>query len=171
MSRIKDITIIAILAAILFIQELALSGLPNIQLTILLIIVYTKTLGIKRTIFIVMIHTILDNLVWGFDLRYFIPMLIGWLLIPLSIGTLFRKVNKVIILALLGVAYAFIYSWLLSLPYLLISESAFIGYLAGDVLFEIILAASSFITILWLYEPLYKALFKLDNEYYQRTDV
>ena len=36
MRRVKDITIIAILAAILFVQEQALSFLPNIQLTVFL---------------------------------------------------------------------------------------------------------------------------------------
>lgn len=166
MNRVKDITITAILASILFIQEQALMLLSNIQLTVLLIIVYCKAIGIKKTIIIVIIHTLLDNLLWGFDIRYFIPMLVGWLIIPLSLGTIFKKVGSPIMLALLGILYAFIYSWLFSIPYLFISFSSFVAYLAGDIIYEIILAASSFVTILWLFEPLKKILVKLDNEYY-----
>lgn len=169
MRSVKEITITAILAAILFIQEQALMWLPNIQLTVLLIIVYCKAVGMKRTTVIVIIHTLLDSLLWGFDLRYFLPMLGGWLLIPLSLGTVFKNVESPITLAILGAIYAFIYSWLFSIPYLLISKSAFLGYLAADIPYEVILAASSFITILWLYEPLKNILVKLDNEYFGRN--
>ena len=42
MHRVKDITIIAAFAAILFIQEQALSFLPNIQLTVFLLVLYSK---------------------------------------------------------------------------------------------------------------------------------
>jgi len=166
MIRVKDITIIAILAAILFIQEQALMGLPNVQLTVLILIVYTKAIGVKKTILIVLIHTILDNLLWGFDIRYFIPMLLGWLFIPFSLGTIFKKVEKPLTLAILGILYAFIYSWLMAFPQLLIDKSVFITYLIGDIPFEIIFAASSFATILWLYEPLKKVITNLETQYF-----
>src|SRR5690554_2598343 len=98
MRNVKEITITAILSVILFIQEQALMLLPNIQLTILLIIVYARAIGIKRTIIIVIIHTMLDSLLWGFDIRYFLPMLVGWLIIPITLGTLFKKVSNPIML-------------------------------------------------------------------------
>jgi len=165
MVKAKDITIIAVLAVILFIQEQALSGLPNVQLTVMLIVVYTRSVGMKRTIIIVIIHTILDNLLWGFDLRHLIPMLIGWTLIPLTLETIFKRIKKPIGLAFLGIAYAFIYSWLMAIPNILIDKSVFLSYLIADLPFEIILAASSFATTLWLYEPLKKLLFDLDQQY------
>ena len=63
----KDIAVIAILAVVLFIQEEVLTFLPNVQLTVFLIVLYTKKLGFKKTTIIILIHVILDNLVMGAD--------------------------------------------------------------------------------------------------------
>ena len=54
MHRVKDITIIAILAAILFVQEQALSFLPNIQLTVFLLVLYSKTLKLWKVLLIIL---------------------------------------------------------------------------------------------------------------------
>src|SRR5690554_4722661 len=112
MLRVKDITLIAILTAILFAQEQILSFLPNIQLTVLLIVLYSKVLGLKRTIIIVTIHTFLDNLLMGFNIFYFPFMLVGWLIIPISLNTIFKRVNNTILLAFLGILFSFLYSWM-----------------------------------------------------------
>ena len=56
MRRVKDITIIAILAAILFVQEQALSFLPNIQLTVFLLVLYSKTLKLWKVLLIIFIQ-------------------------------------------------------------------------------------------------------------------
>ena len=89
---IKDIVLTSILVAILFVQEQILSFLPNIQLTILLIVLFTKTVGFKKTAVIVIIHTLLDSIFMGsFSIMYFIPMLLGWLTIPVLLKTVFVK--------------------------------------------------------------------------------
>ena len=77
MFRIKDITIIAIFAAILFVQEQLLTFLPNVQLTVFLIVLYSKVFGLSKTLIIILIHTILDNILMSsFSLYYFPFMLI-----------------------------------------------------------------------------------------------
>ena len=45
--RVKEIVILALLTTILIVQEQILAILPNIQLTFLLIFLYTKVLGFK----------------------------------------------------------------------------------------------------------------------------
>ena len=62
---VKRIVRIAILASILFVQEFALSFIPNIQLTQCLIAIYYYSLGLVDTLFIVTIHVFLDNLTMG----------------------------------------------------------------------------------------------------------
>jgi len=158
MLRVKDITLIAILTAILFAQEQILSFLPNIQLTVLLIVLYSKVLGLKKTIIIVTIHTFLDNLLMGFNIFYFPFMLIGWLIIPISLNTIFKRVNNTILLAFLGILFSFLYSWLFVFANVILLQVGFWQYLIADLYFEILLAASSFFTILWLYDPLYKLM-------------
>ena len=153
-QTIKDITLISIMITILFVQEQLLSSLPGIQLTIFLIVLFSKKLGLLKTLIIVLIHVLLDNLVMGsFSLLYTPAMLIGWLIIPLTLCTVFKKVNSPFLLGLLGVLYAFIYSWLFVLSSYLVMNVNILTYFLYDIVFELILAACSFISILLLYKP------------------
>lgn len=157
----KDITLIALLTTLLFVQEQALAFIPNVQLTVFLILLYSKKLGFLKTSLIVAMHVVLDNLVMGsFNLFYTPFMFIGWFLIPLLMCTLFRKVESNISLAFLGILFSFFYSWVFIIPNCIILSVGFISYLMSDLLFEIILALSSFLSILLLYNPLSKVLDK-----------
>ena len=160
----KDITIIAVMTTILFVQEQLLASLPGIQLTVFLIILFSKKLGLAKSSIIIVLHVLLDNFYMSsFSLMYTPTMLIGWLIIPLSLCTIFKKVESPIILALLGVLYSFIYCWLYIIPsYFLISISP-IAYLISDITFEITLAVVSFVSILFLYKPCSKIFDLLKN--------
>lgn len=163
--KVRDITLISIFATVLFVQEQVLSLLPNIQLTILLLVVYSKTLGFTKTSIIIVIHTILDNLVMGsFNLLVIPFMALGWFIIPVLLFTIFKKVNSSNGLAFVGIILSLLYSWILIYPGMIIQELSFREYLIGDIVFEVVLAASSFITILWLYEPLSSLIKKLENQ-------
>lgn len=150
----KDIVILAFLSAILLVQEEVLTFLPNIQLTVFLLVLYSKKLGLKKTTLIVLIHVFMDNFVLGsFNAVYTPFMFIGWELIPLGINTVFKKVEKSFSLALLGILFAFTYSFTFMIPSCLIFNMNLFIYWSADILFEILLAASSFLSILWLYDP------------------
>ena len=170
---IKDIVVIATCISIVFVQEQLLSILPNIQLTILLLVLYSKKLGLIKTVIIVIIHSFLDCLVTGsLNLYYFPFMLMGWLLIPVIINLFFRKTESVITLSIMGIVFALLYSWVYIIPNVLIpnesiSNVGLINYLAADILFEILLAGSSFLSILWLYNPCSKVFDKILNEVYK----
>lgn len=165
MLQVKELTILAVLTAILFVQEQLLSFLPNISFTVFLMVLYAKRLGFWKSSCIIIIHTTLDNLVLGsFNLMFYPAMLIGWLLIPILLHTFFKRVNNPMGLALLGILFSLLYSWIFIIPNILFLEIDFWTYLVADIPFEIILAGSSFISILWLYEPLSKVLNKLLND-------
>ena len=152
---VKDMALIAMFAAILFIQEEALTFIPNVQLTVFLLVLYSKRLGFVRTSIIIIIHVILDNLVMGsFSVIWTPAMFVGWMLIPIVICTIFRKIDNFIILAIAGAILSFTYCWCFVLPNYLVMHIKPLKYLASDVLFECILAASSFISILCLYIPM-----------------
>lgn len=152
--KVKDITIIAVFAALLFSLEQALTFLPNIQLTVFLIVLFSKKLGFTKTTLIILIHVILDNLIMGsFNILYFPFMLLGWLVIPLTLTTIFKKASSSIALAFLGILYSFIYSWMFIIPQVLILNIDVVAYLIGDFWWEVVLALSSFLSILWLYTP------------------
>lgn len=159
---VKDITLIAIFTAILFVQEQLLSFIPNVQLTIFLLVVYSKKLGLFKTIIITLIHTILDCLVMGsLNLMYFPFMLVGLLLIPVLLNTLFKKVESNIALSFLGILFSLLYCWSYIVPSLIVLEIDFVSYMAADVVWEITLAMSSFLSILLLYNTCANVLDKV----------
>lgn len=151
--NVRDIALIAILSTILFVQEQVLTFLPNIQLTVFLLVLYSKKLGFIRTTIIVIIHVLLDNLFMGsMNLVYTPAMFVGWMLIPIIICTLFKKTESPFLLAIFGFIEGFLYSWMFILPNYLLYNINPLAYLASDVLFEFLLAISSFLSILFLYK-------------------
>ena len=98
----------------------------------------------------------------SFSLLYTPAMLIGWLIIPLTLCTVFKKVNSPFLLGLLGALYAFIYSWLFLIASYLIMHVDVLVYFIADIFYEVVLAVCSFISILLLYKP---CLNVIDNFY------
>ena len=118
---VKDMALVAMFATIIFIQEEALTVIPNVQLTVFLLVLYSKRLGFIRTSIIIVIHVLLDNLVMGsFSVIWTPAMFVGWMLIPIVICTIFRKIDNFIVLAFAGAFLAFTYCWCFILPNYLI---------------------------------------------------
>lgn len=165
-----DIVLTGILTAILFVQEEALTFIPNVQLTVFLIVLYSKTVGYFRTSIIVFIHVLLDNLVMGsMNVVTFVPMLIGWELIPIIICTLGRKVEKPVFLALFSIPIVLIYDFIFALFNYWILDIDLITWYTGGIIFDIVLIMSSFLSILWLYTPLKKVINNFDNKYHKTS--
>ncbi|MBU1141975.1 MAG: hypothetical protein KKG64_05565 [Firmicutes bacterium] len=168
-QAIKDAALIAILASILFVQQIALSFLPNVQFTTLLIVLYARVIGFKKTALIVVLHVAAINILSPFGpvIPMHIPsMLIAWLLIPFLLHTVFKKANSTWALAIFGLFFGFLYGWLFIPVSVFILDIPFLVYFYGDLLFEIIMAVTNFLTILWLYEPLKKMLIEQKSRYY-----
>ena len=91
---------------------------------------------------------------------YIIFMLMGWVIIPITINTIFKKVDSNITLAFIGMLYSFIYCWLFSIPNCILWDMNFITYLTFDIIWEVIFASSSFLTIILFYKPCSKVLDK-----------
>ena len=156
--KVKDVALLGILNAILYLVDQVLSFVPFLQLSMLLIILFSRKMGTLKTSIIVIIYVILEYIGAGFNLLFFIFSVIGWLFVPLLTNFLFRKTKSVISIALQGVLFSFLYSWIHIIPSCIIIESSIIDYLSMDIIFEISLAISSFVSILLLYKPLEKVI-------------
>lgn len=165
MSKVKELLILSMMTVILFVSEQMLAFLPNIQVTVLLIVLYSRLFGLKKTLLIVVVHTLADNLVYGSLMPMtLIPMLLGWSLIPILLNTVFKRINKTVYLALFGFFYSYLYGFLY-IPFTVYFTGAdFISTLILDIPFSTILGISSFLSILWLYEPLYHFVSNLIKE-------
>ncbi len=162
---VKNICFIALFAVFLFVQEQALAFLPNIQLTFFFIILFSKILGFKKTVFIVVIYFLLDCFITGSLIPVYIAFqLLGWLCIPLLLSTVFKKVQSNLALAFLAALFSLLYSWIMIFPSCLVFQTTFLAYIIADLPFEALLVGSSFLSTLLLYNPLYKALNRLIKE-------
>lgn len=155
----RRLCILAVLTVLLFVQEQLLVFLPNISLTVFLLILYTKVLGFRQTLVIIIIYTLLDSLYMAsLSLSFYPFMVLGWSFIPLLFSTVFKKCENSLLLALGAILVSFLYSWTYVLPNWLFLAIDLKAYLIADLPFELLLASSSFLTTLWLYSPLKKRL-------------
>lgn len=156
---IKKIVLCAMYTAVLFLQELILSVIPNVQFTFLLVMIFGAVLGMKWGSFVVVVHTIADNILWGsLTVHTFIPMLIG-LEFTLLLGCI-SKYKKPWIVVMNGI-FASISYCLIFIPFqVFVLNVDFLVYLLSDIPFEIILIVSTIITLIWFYYPLKKLVQK-----------
>ena len=165
---VLKIVMTALLTAIIFVQEEALSFIPNVQLTVLLLVLYGAYCGPKWGTAIVILHVLLDNLYVGSLTPYvMLPMFIGWEAILLA-SYFVRKKNVYIKATVAGLG-ALLYCWIFVFSSVLFYKVDMVAYIIADIPFEIILVVCSVITVLWLFNPLYKALkrkdvYELDKE-------
>ena len=158
---VLKVVMTALLTAIIFVQEEALSFVPNVQLTVLLLVLYGAYCGPKWGSAIVLMHVLLDNLFVGsLTLYVMIPMFIGWEAILLA-SYMVRKKN-IYIKALVAGLGALLYCWIFVFSTVLFYKVDMTAYIIADIPFEIILVVCSVITVLWLFNPLYKALKRKD---------
>jgi hypothetical protein len=158
--RLKRLIFIAMCIAILFIQEQVLLIIPNVQFTTLLIVLYAAIFKFRETLLIIVVYVFLDNLTLStFYPLMMAPMLIGWSIIPISYHTFLRRTKNPYILAFYGILFAVIYGWIF-VPFRILEQEVFElwPYIIADIPFQIVMALSNFITILWLFTPLYNTL-------------
>lgn len=168
-NSIRSIALTAMLLAILIIQEELLIFIPNVQLTVILIIVYAQFLSNKELYPLVVAYVILDNLLMGsLNLLYTPAMFFSWTLLALVSKSLKNKPDYVKLI--IAICFAFVYGWSF-IPFTAIVQNfstwnQVIKYLYFDLPFEIIMAVNSLLTYLVFYVP----LTKLFNKLYNRAD-
>lgn len=155
--NVKKISLFAVLTSLLLVQEQALSFIPNVQFSTLLILLFASSFKLKDSLTMLVVYVIIDSLYMGaFNIIYMVPMYIGWSLIPIGYHLFFRGKENPYALAFFGLVLGFIYGFLFMPFAVLMTGVDPLVYLMADLPFQIIMAISNFLTILWLYPPLKK---------------
>lgn len=166
---IKKMCILSLMAVILFVQEEALTMLPNIQLTFMLISVYAAIFGIRNTSIIVLIHIILDNMVMGsLNPIVMVPMFIGYIILVVLMYLV--KDTKLYIKVIVASISALIYCYLFLITNAIFLEIDIKAYFIADIPFEALLVLSTVFTMTYLYKPVYKAVNDGWNDEYIEVD-
>ncbi len=157
---LRRLILLAMSVTIIFVQEQLLMFIPNVQFTTLLIVLFVSVFTFKESIVMIIVYVLLDNIYMGtLNPFYMVPMFIGWTLIPVVYHTLLKQTKNANTLAFFGLFMGFVYGWVY-IPFVMIQlgMNHFWPYLLADIPFELIMATSNFLTILWLYEPLYRVV-------------
>ena len=131
---------------IIFVLELTLSVIPNINLTFVLFMILFQSYKVSVSIQYVVLYIVLQGVWWGYGL-YLIPMtvaFIGFIFVTKSI----KRVDNVLQSLIIG-AYAIPYA-LSFLPLAVVYGIPIGAYLLADIPFTIVLMINNFLTVLWL---------------------
>ena len=167
----KRLLRVALSIAIIFTQEQLLMFIPNVQLTVLLIILFVSVFSFKESIMMITAYVLLDSLyMGGFNVFYMVPMMLAWNIIPISYHTILGKTKSEHKLAIFALVFGFVYGWMF-IPFNMLQTGIpnFIPYLIADLPFELIMATTGFLTVLWIYKPLYKVLTDVVCDYNPNT--
>lgn len=156
---IGDIVICGIFSAILFVSQVVIAGLPNIELVSLLVIIYTLVFE-RKTIPIIYIFALLEGLLYGFGI-WWVMYLYVWTILYV-IARIFRNNQRPLFWAFTGGFFGLIYGFLCSIPYIFAGGiGAGIAWWIRGIPYDIIHGVSNFIVILVLFNPIYLSLKKL----------
>ncbi|MDW2799800.1 hypothetical protein RZO55_19680 [Clostridium boliviensis] len=154
----KRLVIDAFLCAILFISQVSLSWLPNVELVSLFLILYTLVFG-RHVWIILYVFVLLEGLFWGIGMWWF-SYLYVWALIPASVFLLYKKhCPSPVSAALLAGSFGMLFGLFSSLPAVLTGglSAAFVWWTAG-IPYDILHGMGNFIVSLILFKPLYQLL-------------
>ena len=163
--NVKRMLLIASAVSITFVQEQMLIFLPNIQFTVLLIIVFTTVFTFKESVIMILVYVLLDSLYMGAMSPFtMLPLLLGWLMIPVLYHTLLRRTDNEYVLAFFALAFGFMYGWVF-IPFNMLQTGIHdpIPYLIADIPFEALMGGCGFLTVMYVYRPLKNVLNQLTN--------
>lgn len=152
----RELCALSLMGALMFGLQAAMSALPNIHITALLIILTAIFFG-WRCMYSVAVFVMLEGLVWGFGIWW----LSYWYLWPLlaAAAVLLRANRSPFIWAVTAGLHGLCFGALSSLPYLFIGGwAAAVSWFIAGLGFDLLHCAGNFVLTLLLFKPLYRVM-------------
>ena len=147
----------ALLTALLFVVQVALAFIPNVELISILVVLYTLHFG-RKTLIMIYGFVLLEGLFFGFGL-WFINYLYVWMVLYI-VTRLMRRYKGRLGWMILLAAFGFSFGLLCAIPYLFIGGIGLaFSYFVSGIPFDIIHGISNGILAL---------LFPLMNRTFER---
>ncbi len=164
-TALKNLVLCALMGALLFAFQMALSFLPNIEVVSVLIAVYAVVFGFWA-LPAVYIFVLLEGLIFGFDI-WWISYLYIWLIL-FAAAYLLKKADSAVVWALVLAIFGLFFGALSALPTAIAGGvSAAVSWWINGIVFDIIHCASNFVMGLVLFKPLKNALLKIRASIYK----
>lgn len=159
----KDITLYAILGAILYALKMVMAGLPNIEPVSLLIMVYAVVFG-PKALWAVYIYALLECFTWGFN-TWTVSYLYIWLILFL-LARLLRNMESPLSWAILSGGFGMCFG-LLCAPVCLFScgWAYAVSWWVSGIPYDLLHCGGNFVIALCLFRPCRRALTALYQRY------
>ena len=159
---IKDITIMALMVAIIEVCKFALAHIPNVELTSFWIIMFTLYFG-ARIFYIIPVFILIEGAVYGIHL-WWIMYLYAWPLLAI-VTLLLRKMKGAWEWSMVSGIFGLLFGALCAIPYIFTSGiyGAFAYWVAG-IPFDLIHGIANFVIMLVLYKPLNIVMAKMSRD-------
>lgn len=163
--KIRDIVLIGVMSATLTAGKMALSFVPNVEIITLLFIIYSSTIGFKRSLIAAFLFATTEIFLYGFG-TWLLGYYIVWPILVMLTSIINRKTESEYIFAILAGIYGLLFGMFFA-----ITESFFYGiaygitYWISGLPFDIVHGLSNFILVLFLFKPLKNIISKQLNLY------
>jgi hypothetical protein len=162
-KQLQMLTFTAMYLAVIVVLESLLSGIPNVQLTVVLLMVFGAVFPKRMFLPFLAAYVLIDNftglvLIGSLDPIIIVPMFLGWTILVYSAHAIRRR--PLYWQIAFGVLFAFVYGWIYLPAHMLrFGLTTFWPYLVADFPFELMMAASNLVTVPLLY-PLLTTLLR-----------
>ena len=154
--RAKELTLLALLGALLYVGQVAFAFLPNIEVVSVLVIAYTVTFG-RKALLPIYVFVMLEGATYGFGL-WWATYLYVWAVLY-GAARLLRRNTSVLVWAVTAGFFGLGFGALCTIPYLALGGAgAALASWTSGLLFDLLHCAGNFATTLALYKPLARAL-------------
>ena len=155
---LKQALVLTFLGILMYVSQVVMSQLPNIELVSLLTIVIARKFGMKSFIS-VYIFVGCEILTYGLSM-WVVNYLYVWAILAFVV-CLVRKIDSQILYTLISGIFGFLFGILCSVPYFFIGGFAYgIANIASGLIFDMIHGMGNMVLTFLLYKPVTKVLEK-----------
>lgn len=163
LHKLFDYLTVTLLGVLMYVSQVIMAPLPNIEVVSLLIIITTCAFGVK-SLCSVYIFVFCEVMTYGFSM-WVINYLYVWVILWIIIFLL-RKAENHILFALISGIYGLFFGTLCSIPYFITGGIGVgITYIIKGFWFDIAHCGGNFLLALLLFKPLYSVLMKTVRKY------
>ncbi len=157
-----QLVILSLLGALLFVVQVVLGSLPNIELVSLLIIIYTLVYGAKA-FYSVYLFVFMEGLYYGFGTWFFNYLYVWAILVCITL--ILRRYTSTALWVFVNAAFGLFFGVFCSIIYLFIGGvPAMLGYWIEGIPFDVLHMIGNGITAFVLFKPLYRLFLHLQKQ-------
>ncbi|MBE6750357.1 MAG: hypothetical protein E7560_04260 [Ruminococcaceae bacterium] len=157
--KLFEMILLSLFGVLMYISQVIMQALPNIEIVSLLIILITRKFGV-RALYSIYVFVGCEILTYGIGI-WNINYLYVWLILWLAVYIL-RKIDNTIVYALISAIFGILFGSFCSIPYFLIGGfSMGMANIIAGINFDFLHFAGNLILTLLLYRPLTNIMNKL----------